>query len=721
MAIQPAQNCLFPQDLDAATAALLQDLGDRFNSANADIQAIKNSAAAQAIPSLLEQGNLILNQLLQQGDGTSDLKTTTDLETQYGLEVANATPCQREQFLYYAGVLMVGGVLFVDGSLSPNSADADNIEVLRTIYYACGRDLTRMRKFLAYQRPLIFNNSFTIAQIPAADVNTPYTAAQIQRLLNLSYVPDIAYNPDNSAVALVSQFVAENQSLYQTSQQTGLPIENLVVVYVHYLQVDNSQANINKLTSWGYSGDTLNAILSDTNLIDLSDDPIQADIKSSQTLASSLVNAIDFVTQRLSVLTYVDSQNIIKNLQNKLNAIITAHNQTIAQSKFRVTTQLETNAFSQLDQYLSDEDLICLFEVRTEVKGIWFGASDQDKLNAINSPATPGSSSISNLYVNSQPTPPIDQTTLLQMASYLVQAQKGINTFTYNSLLTARQALVNFGASDPIPATSTNSTPLQGGVTMSTPADGIIQNMNFNDSFEIDAKLGAIDAALSTLGNFLESTIAGPLASVINILVGIIKAAYAACDTLEASLRAAILPLKQQVDSFTSKYLTLVGSGTFNSSLLKCAINFNIGVSAPILDDLLGIIDQLSQAIQNLISQFANLIDKMLENILCLPINLLNSFLGSVSANLPSVCQAPKVNLGNPLETALTNLRNASMYRNQVYYNYSRDLLTYHALVTNAPEILQQFNSSSVCNTKGTNQFYNTAMLNIGGGIKSPF
>lgn len=720
MAIQPAQNCLFPQDLDAATAALLQDIGDRYNSANADILALNSSAEVAAIPALLTQGNILLNQLLQQGDGTSNIQSTSDVESQFGLEVPGATTCQQEQFIYYAGVIMIGGVLFVNGSQSPNAGDANNVEVLRTIYYACGRDLGRMRTFLTYQRPLVFNNTFSIQQIPAKDQYTPYSTAEIQRILNLSYTPDIVYNPDYSAVALVTQFYAENQSLYQTAENTGLPLDNIITVYVHYLQVDNSTTNINKLTAWGYLGDPLDAILSDTDLADLSDTPIQTDITNSQTMASSLIASIDFVSQRLGILSFVDSQNMIKNLQSQLNAIITANNQTIAQSKFRVTTQLETDAFTNLSQFLSDDDLVCLFEIRTEVQGIWFDATDADKANAINSPVSPGGTTISNLYVNSQPTPSISQTTLIQMASYLVQAQAGINLFTANSLETARQALINFGGANPIEAVTIDSTPNQGGVTMTTPSDTLIGNMNFEDSFAINAKLGAIDAALSALGSFLESAIAGPLASVINIITGLIKAAYAACDALENSLRALILPLKRQVDAFTSKYLTLVGSGSFNSSLLKCAINFNIGISAPILDALLGLIDQLAQAIQNLIAKFANLIDKMLETLLCLPINLLNSFLGDQSLKLPSACQLPKVNLGNPLETALRALRDASMYRNQVYYNYSRDLLTYHALVTTAPEILQQFQATSICNTKGTNQFYNVAMLNIGGGIKSP-
>lgn len=720
MSISLAQSCAFPQDLDAAAHQILQELGDQFRITTDLLNNLSSSSSG--IGPLVDQGEGILNQLLILGDGSSQIKDTGDVEDQFGLPASSPTPCEDEQALFYSGISMVAGVLYIGGDKSPNVADESNIEVLRRIYLASGRDFDKLSSLLNLNRVLVIHSKVQIQKVPAKASGVAYSDDEIRRLLNATYLQseNIVRNPDGSAVAVTSDFLAVNQSLDETIRVSGLKSADIATTVIHHLTIDNSTKSVNHFTQAGYIGSQLSAILAGEDLIDVTPSPVENSNKVSVSEASSIISSIDFIVERFEGLTPTDRVKLHDKLMAQMSTLTIQHKNTIVQSKFQVSVREQLDTYDLLrTKHTKDEDLICLFELRPELKGIYFNAPNSLIIQAINTPIAVGSTTASNKFLNSKPKTGLNNQVLVAMASDLDQATTNVDAFTKGSLLKARQNLVDFGGKDPF-IVNIDDGIIQGQPSAGTPTDVILRNINFDKSFDIELHLGKVDKALADLGNFLNDNIAKPLAHIIGIIVTLMKAAENAVDTLVDMARAAILPLKQKVDSFMSKYLSLTGSGTFNSSLLKCAVNFDIQLAAPILDSLLSLVDELATQVRKLLSKLGEAVYNVVNKMLCTPINLMNAFLGQTSLSLPSACQLPTVNLGPDLEKALGDLRDSFSNKSIIFTNFSRDLVRYQVVITDAPEKLKQFQASSVCKSPGIQNFYNSALLNLGGGIRSP-
>ena len=746
MSIELANVCKFPHDLDAAAFALGQQLGDRMTGSFNTLTNLEKDIPD--ISAQLDEGTLLLNRILANGDGTSTLKNTADIAKQFGLPGDTPSQEESEKRAKLAGITLVKGAVYVDGAKSKVAGDADNIEVLRRLYFASGRSLTRVEELLKVSQSFVVHMQLGFINAPAKSDGSQYTTSELVDLYNLSYLDEdnlYIYNGGGTAIILTQDYLAVNQSLGHTKKQFGLNSFNEITSSVfHYNTVDNSSATTQRFREYGYANSELNAILQGDDLANLPSNPVQQSIDSSLVLANGMVATIDFVLSRFSTLSAksilgsLDPTNqFLQEIKTKLLSEIATlkelHLGTISKALFQVTIIIQKDTLDKLRKIHTDSEIIYLLEKRKDVLGISFEADDAALQKSLSSgmSGTVGSNLLSNKFLNNQPTSVVNMPSLVKMLSDLEQAEVDLKTFTETSLAAARRHLIDFGATSaaqPVtvaapsgfPIVSAPVTPsniVQGQPSMETPTSILFQYMSFEKTFQIKIRLGAVDAALASLNTFYTDKIAKPIAAVINLVAGFFENAMKICSQLMDKARNAILPLKQKMDSFFSKYLSLTGSGTFDSSLLKCAINFDLGLSFNLLDDLLALISKLGNLVSSFIGKFTKWLVDLIEKILCIPFNLLNSFLGNMSVSLPGGCQIPGIDLGPDLTSALTRLRNVSNIKNTVFSAFSSDLVRYKAIVKANPDKMLQFNSSAACSSNATSTFYNASMLNINEGI----
>jgi len=157
--------------------------------------------------------------------------------------------------------------------------------------------------------------------------------------------------------------------------------------------------------------------------------------------------------------------------------------------------------------------------------------------------------------------------------------------------------------------------------------------------------------------------------------------------------------------------------GNFNSSLLKCAINWDIGISTDLLDMLYNYIMKFIGQVIAFLTKIKTWIADILTKLLCFPVNILNSFLGKIQMALPSVCKLPKFDLGTKLNDSLTKLLNCASVKGIILQSLDKDLLKLKLNVSAAPDRLGQFKNSALCESAATSNFMNASNLNVSAGV----
>lgn len=674
-----------------------------------------------AIDELIDTGNNFLQDLINSGSADSEIKLLEDLSDNFGID---GTGTAQEDELYMReimGMIMINGVIFKEGTENESS---ENIEVLRRIYQGVDRDLDEA--YSIYQSNK--NNSFvfeTVVQTlePSEPDKNP-SLSEIRRRLGLPFLAEsqVVYTPKNQAIVAYRRAVAKNQPLLSTSRQLNISLERLTSTIVHNQQITANTASINYWVGLGYS-DEISYILDGVDPVDANPIPIAGSVQTTKNQASSLITDIDYVLGRIDGLTVTDVSNLRNRLLIKFSNIETSLIDIINTVLFKVSVMEELDTIDKLRQKLSDEDIVYLLDERTDVQGIELDASIEE-LNALANQARSiraGDIIASSKRLNAKPDTRSEVLpTLLNVFSLLRQAREQAENMTKVELGKAKDTLALFVGSDPT-ATPAVQDPVRGFPGMATPSSILAQRLDYDRSFDINLRFGALDDALAKFNELFAKFITGPITALVNTIKNMFTAAHTLIGDLVERLKAQIIPLKRKLDGFMAKYLSLIGQGAFNSSLLKCAVNFNIGLSTNILDQLLKMIEDLGALVQNLITKFQKIIADMIEKILCTPINMVDKLISQGDSYLPAFCRITvPFELGDDLENALLGLRNACNFKFVNFTGLSGDLASYRAIVSTAGDRLRQFNRSSFCNSDLVDRAFNTTLVNIGGGIPSP-
>lgn len=743
MAIEAANKCLYPQDFEAAFNALEQDLGDRFAAALDSLKSVENDPVLADLEAAVAEGVAALNQLMANGDSTSTLKNVDDLSREFGFLPANATTLEREKYLGQLGMVVLNEVLYI-------GVEDPNFKNLRRLFLSNDRTISKTQAQLK-ETKVVFNASrLEYSVFPPKD-GKAQTISEIKKTYNIKYFDEDTYTvlDDNSVLILTQVFLGENKSILRLAKDNNLPAGRIVTSVFHSISVDNSVAAIERYQNLGYQGQELSAILLGQDLSTLSSNPLGDALSANYAIAASLVQRIDFFLSRFKLQTAQAKSEFLTKIVSDINALIESHLSVIAKANFQVTVLQDKTVLDNLKKKHADDKIIDFLYNRPDVIGLNFSATDDEKLKkmlAVSRQGGPKSTKASNGFLNpqttSQETAAYSSKSLSAMLAALIQAKIILTTKVLNeeNLGKAKNYLVSFSSNQPFPKTSQQiaadayyaTTPLltTEGTTAATPRKAsilrgqptaasasvcVLQTIDVLKSFDAEAKYAAIDqySSVDFLSNFYTKEVIPAIQLFVAAVKNIFQQMMSSVKQLIDRAQSFILPLKQKLDAFLSQFGALSGNGEFGNSLLKCSINFNIGLSIGIIDSLLAIISNIGALAQQFLSGVLKFVADVLQKVICFPQNMLNAVLAKINTAIPSFCQLGPIPLPDKLEISLNDLYSLVDAYTIPFQYLSRDLVRGTIDIDLSGSRLQQFKGSAVCQDSQMDLFLNISKLNM--------
>jgi hypothetical protein len=722
MAENVFKKCKFPNDLLFAAKKLESELATRIESNQVLFQ--ETQAISEGMDVLLDEGFSILEELFTKSG--SSLKSTADVAETYGLLPNNSTTDQDEQFVTNAGILLFDTVGYMPGQNF-------DISKLRRMYFSYGLDLKKTKETMVNttDKAVFINDRLVLTVIPPKEKGRNYTLAEIKKLLKLDYLTkeDIVVTDDQSTIVMTTSFIAENKSQSQIVNVLKVPAYDLITNVFHFGDIDSSVTAIERYTDLGYSGDSLGAILEGQDLANYNADTVVNMINSEKQVAYDLISKIDYVLLGYNEFSKKTSQSYKKLLVDSMAAMEKSHRKAISTSIFQVSTFVTKEIYTLLSKKHSDERIEYLLKHRKDITDFYFNPTDEELLKLLRkvvSAAPTGSTYISNRAVNYIENNPLPKSDMLFLYSCIFDAIRVLNFQKTEDLPNPyylkkmREYLTNF-VDHPFPSVSEKEQKtgmiIDGVPSAATPAGVITANMDPKPTFDYEDKKKAVENAFKELLPLYPKELAGPLADIINAVVRLFDQAMAAINQFMKQAQNTIFAMKKKLDAFISQHLSLTGGGVFQNSLLKCAINWDIGLSTDLLEMLSNFLLKFVGQVVAFLAKLKAWIADILEKVLCLPVDLINNFLGQIEMILPNVCKLPRVSLGDQLTEALTKMKNVSQFYNVCLGALGSDIAKLRMEVWSAPDKLASFQSGAGCQSEAGAGFMTASTLNLGVGV----
>jgi len=758
--------CLFPHDLNFAIKQLEIDLGNRF----LDNQKLLKDAESvlPGMDALVDEGNALLDTILaKNGAGTptsSDITSSANAASKYGLLPDKPTTEEQEKYLFSAGIIVCDGVWYFDGSKSTNIVDRFNIDILRRLYFALGNDLKKTEDVLNNSTKTVFIYDLLafVSRPPRgypvqrttdskASLNQ-YSADEMGTLIGVNQLTeeDMIYTVDYKSIALTKQFYLKD------TRKPSYTIDNnnAVVTNVFHLNgVDNSISALDRYRNLTELGNLVpsktkgtyvvgpNAANEFNSIVDGTDFVISNSISLLSTLDDLKLKAANTI-KKIEFLETQPTKNF-KEVNKDIDYLIYNHIQLLSLYFFQVTTELPKDILTNLRKKHSDDKIKYLLERRQEIKGIYFDPPDDDFISYVSqvlSAYTPGSTAISNAFINQTNTNSLDQSKLLGMFQNILDAQISMGTETKNinslncgfyglvnntskqgvkitPLTLAKAALQKYTQTDLAVSVNIEETVYQGQPSMASPSTIIAPQVDISQTMDMEQRKNNVLGSFKDLYDMYPASVAVPLSEVITATADLFDKAFKGIDAIIAQAENTLFTMLNRLNSWLSKHASLTGMGNFNSSLLKCAINWDIGISTDLLDMLYNYIMKFIGQVIAFLTKIKTWIADILTKLLCFPVNILNSFLGKIQMALPSVCKLPKFDLGTKLNDSLTKLLNCASVKGIILQSLDKDLLKLKLNVSAAPDRLGQFKNSALCESAATSNFMNASNLNVSAGV----
>jgi len=724
--------CKFPHDLNYAIQLLEDEIGARLLENQQLLDAAKKSILG--MPDLLNTGNTILDQLLaKNGAGTptsSNITSGADVAAQYGLLPDDPTTEQQEKFVANAGITLVDNVVYLTGDMSPNDADFHNIQTLRRLYFALGMDLDKTQDTLKNStKTIIVHDKMVLTNLSQQyfgnpldqikiDLNAPYLIEEDYALVELS-------TSENQPSVMTTIYLTKDQTIDQTLNMYS-DAKNLLISNIFHLNgVDSSPNAVKRYMDVGYSGDKLGAILAGTDLYNYNIFALTNTLDSLIARANRIIQRTMQLAQSMTA-SYVEPASLrteAKNTQTDIQNLINGHTNLMTDTLFEVSPEVRTDIIDVLRTKHTDDKIKYILENRQDITGIYFNPPDDVFMGFLakaTSAALPGTTYISNAAVNKPPSA-IDQSALIKMYRYLVEASNKLDTLTLDSINLAVVYLSKYTGINPYTTTVTvvqgqpsADTILQGQPSAASPSSILTPQFDVGKTMDIDERINNVYGTFKDLNDIYPKSISEPIVEVITSVVELFKKVFSAIDRIIESAQKTLFALKNKLDSWLSKHASLTGGGDFGSSLLKCSVNWDISLSTDLLDRLFNFVMQILSQVVDILTKMKAWISNILNKVLCFPVNILNSLIGKISIPLPSACRMPRFDLPPAMTTSLNDLINCSLTKSIILQSFDKDLATLKMSVGAAPDRLGQFRDSALCESSATSKFMNASALNIG-------
>jgi hypothetical protein len=432
---------------------------------------------------------------------------------------------------------------------------------------------------------------------------------------------------------------------------------------------------------------------------------------------SVALETMQFLQGRYHKLAQQDRDKLRTDARNQLASALLFLRKARNLIHFKVTKLVQPKEFlTQFLSFLTTAELVYLFEDRTDITGLDVMADDQTKLTMLNNVFSipSGATTISAIKVNQvqEPTPASIQ--ILKLESEIDCASFNAQFKTIENLIISIECLggaietsneIFLKTEDP------PEIPYVGQPFFTSPATVSSRRLKISWTFPID-----IDFLLNIIDD-----VGGLLVTPIKALVRIVDSICKIVDKLLDKFKSKVKAIVKKIESFVSRFNSLTGSGNFDASLIKCAINFDVSFSLPFLDDLANILDPVVDLIKWAVGGLRDIISAFINNLICKPFNLINSFLTQWENRLPTACSLFRIPLPKELEDALLALQRACPdANNTVMFSFNKDLLNIRAGVTSGDSRIKQFRKNALCQTESTNRFLNTSLFGFKKGFRNP-
>lgn len=685
----------------------LDELGSAFTTANNQILEVEELMSELSVLDDLEEGDSLFQDIISNGSGNT-INNVDELPELFGIDRPQSVENDERYIFDNTPLVMSTGIFF------KKENNLDNIEVLRRIYNSVGKDFSKVEQIYSRGTDSSYRSLIETIYIEQTG-NDRLTLEDIRNISNNQNVISSDYTEIDKGVLLLNKkpLLVEGLTNKEIPTRFGYNINYITNTILHNTTAKNTTSAINNWINKGFS-EILPSIL-DGEDPSINPDLIVEKVNVVKNISTPLISELEIYKERIDKIDLESTKfkilNQLYNIKNSVVAILSVYLTEIS-----VISEFDT--LSKLRLKLSDDEIDHLLSSQRYVLGIDLGATEDEIINLIESSSVGSGSNLpSTTYLNkSLSLNEENKNTLLLMISDIdvaiskVSDNASINSLVIDSVI---GTLIVFN-SRTIMTTSPASLPVAGYPSFNSPTSIINERINMNKNFDINLKIGAIDDALKFLSDLYDDTVGAILKGLIGTASNVLNSAIQMVNSLRDKINSQILPLKRKLSEFISKYLTLIGSGNFNSSVIKCAINFNASLDIGILDALEALIIRLSEKINALIGQLAGLIVGIIEDIICPALSFVERIIGSGNSYLPSFCAINSpVLLPDEVIDAMANLRRMSAMQNVAFTSFNDDLIKVRATVSTAPDRLSSFRNDAQCMGQTASSMIETTLASV--------
>jgi hypothetical protein len=654
-------------------------------------QGIQQALAAIPVDlTLVPQGSLILDRESQKGTVQS---TATAQATAIGIPQAQPTQLDDEQRLEALGLIMIRGILYLADS-------SGNIDDYRRLFFAVGSDITTFLSIVEGAAPYaVTQTRLEVQQLPRT---TAWTLELARTALANPAIEALYVAGDGDTYVIVPTFLGLNVSAAQMATQFQIPATEIVTQVFWLTQVTQTPQVLSQLAALGISGDQLSASLFGQRLLDFNPNAADSSKQAAVGYTGTALAQLGMLNARFTLL---DPTSLASLQQESLLSIGNAQIQwELNQQQVRFWSTVLTRPADITDFLVKNtqDDLVYLFTRRQTVSGINFQATSTQIMQAVTQALSipAGGTTISSLVINAnhpQLDPAIDQSNqslVKNTCAHLQMIQPPpLNVISVQTAI----GCLNQALQTNTPLTP-QATPIVGYASFDSPSSLLLRQMDVSATFNTDGILNELSALAAPLNS--------GLTFVILAIVALLKTIQTAIDSVFATIQATIAPLIAQIEGFLSRFMAYHGTLSLDSSILKCALGLNLGVALPEITELSGFVDLLRRKLRNILASFSQVISTLLNKLLCLPLNMINSYITAAESSLPSFCKLNRVQMPANVEAALLQLRSISQLQSDNVQAFSMSALKLSATTQALPLKLAQFQQSALCESQTNSSFF---------------
>lgn len=632
--------CQFPDELERSIADLGNLIGDRIIDSSDILSSLENDATI--VSAGMDAVEAVIDKLLVDFPVVLDGETLTPENVPEVLGIDSSSDDTHNEKLLSSGgplgpsngILVFKRKAFVPGSLAPEENYADNIETFRKAYVMNNFNLNSAAHALFL--PFTVSRSFPKISIVELEFRKVLTEKERRDQFSGPHIyNEFSYYNDGELkkTYLVGvQYIQDFDAPFVSLNPGIGPVSGLVSLQpIYKANIDIRLGAIKEYSSLVLEGKDLKTSLNAAAWGDR--------FKEANLAAQKAQNSLTFYLSRFDKLPPSSQGRILQKIIEEIDRAILLHQEAFSLYSLRVAIGHRTDTLEQLrNVFDNDEEIKELLEKRADIKGIWFGATNEELTSRLNEMALVQDHSklLSSSFLKLR-----DERTgeLLTPLAFLAAAKEHIGRLSSkNSTLV--QVLENVQRYTELPL---DFNLLQGKPKAPSSASSLSPYLAAVDSKSF--KMPDIDRGSVCVRSTLPPGIAEPLIQAIKGLVRVSETALGAVDFEIKKAEKSLLLAKKKMDAVFSKMNVLLGLNSnigISTGILSCNLNFKNHVKLPVFDQLIGLLDTLQSNIIALASIGTKWITNILEAILCIPGLIMDTLQNQINKQLDALGCAVK-------------------------------------------------------------------------------